>query len=232
LRETDWNWRLEPDKAGGLRAVADIGSHWLDLARFVSGRRVEEVMAELHTFVEARSHPEGPVESFVAVADDAEVLTEDMTSDDAASIMLRFEGGARGMVTVSQVAAGHKNRVQIEVDGSESALLWTSEDPDHLWMGNRGRPNEVMARDPGAMSDRAARLAVFPAGHVEGFPDTFRALFSQVYADVAAGAPSPSPAYPTFADGHDAVCVTEAVAESSATGRWTPVRRSTRGADG
>lgn len=225
LRETDWNWRLESDKAGGLRAVADIGSHWLDLARFVSGRRVEEVMAEMHTFVSTRHHPLGSVESFAAVAEDSELVTEEMESDDAASIMLRFEGGARGQVTVSQVAAGHKNRVAIEVDGSDSAVAWTSEAPDRLWIGHRGRPNEVMSRDPGGMQPSAARLALYPAGHVEGFPDTFRALFSRVYADVAAGGPAAETAYPTFADGHDAVCVTEAVAESSATGRWTPVKR-------
>jgi len=225
LLETDWNWRLESEKAGTLRAVADIGSHWLDLARFVSGRRVEEVMAELHTFVTSRTHPTGSVESFTAVSDDAETVTEEMVSDDAASIMLRLEGGARGQVTVSQVAAGHKNRVLVEVDGSESALAWTSEDPDRLWIGHRGQPNEIAARDPGAMAPSAARLATYPAGHVEGFPDTFRALFSRVYADVESGRPSPNPDYPTFVDGHDAVCVTEAVATSSATGRWAKVER-------
>lgn len=225
LHETDWNWRLEPDKAGTLRAVADIGSHWLDLARFVSGRRVEEVMAELHTFVTTRSHPEGSVETFQTVSEDAELVTEEMSSDDAASIMLRLEGGARGMLTVSQVAPGRKNRVALEVDGSESSLCWNSEDPEYLWIGHRDRPNERQARDAAAMAEPAARLATFPAGHVEGFPDTFRGLFSRVYADIDAGGPSPDPDYPTFADGHDAVCVTEAVAESSQTGGWTPVRR-------
>jgi predicted dehydrogenase len=229
LLETDWNWRLEPDKAGRLRAVADIGSHWLDLARFVSGRRVEEVMAELHTFVTHRTHPEGPVESFASVENDSEMITEKMDSDDAASIMLRFEGGARGQVTVSQVAAGHKNRVAMEVDGADAALAWLSESPDRLWIGHRGRPNEVMARDPGAMDPSASILAAYPAGHVEGFPDTFRGLFSRIYADVEAGFASPAAAYPTFADGHDAVCVTEAVAESSSTGMWTEVRRKEEG---
>ncbi|MPZ51436.1 MAG: gfo/Idh/MocA family oxidoreductase [Acidimicrobiia bacterium] len=225
LEETDWNWRLEAEKAGALRAVADIGSHWLDLARFVTGRRVTEVMAELHTFVPTRTHPSGPVESFATVTVDTDLVTEEMTSDDAASIMLRFEDGTRGQVTVSQVAAGHKNRVQLEVDGSESALRWKSEDPDALWIGHRGRPNEIMAREPGAMAEEASTLANLPAGHVEGFADTFRALFSQVYEDVAAGAPSDQPAYPTFADGHDAVCVTEAVAASSDSGAWVSVNR-------
>lgn len=225
LLDTDWNWRLEAEKAGGLRAVADIGSHWLDLSQFVSGKRIVEVMAELHTFVPVRRHPEGSVESFAAVSSDAPLVSERMDSDDAASIMLRFEDGARGQVTVSQVAAGHKNRVLLEVDGSESALMWVSEDPDRLWVGHRGRPSELLARDPAAMAAEAARLAGVPAGHVEGFPDTFRALFSRVYTDVEAGRPASAAHYPTFADGHDAVCVTEAIAASSSTGSWTPVRR-------
>lgn len=225
LRETDWNWRLQSEKAGDLRSVADIGSHWLDLSRFISGLRVESVMAELHTFVKTRIHPVGSVESFAAVDDDAVLVTEEMASDDAASIMLRYEGGARGQVTVSQVSAGHKNRVAIEVDGSDSAAAWTSEQPDQLWVGHRGRPNEVMARDPAAMDVSAAVLSAYPPGHVEGFPDTFRALFSQIYADVAAGGPAETPSYPTFLDGHDAVCVTEAVAASATAGTWVDVQR-------
>jgi predicted dehydrogenase len=148
-----------------------------------------------------------------------------MSSDDAASIMLRFEDGARGLVAISQVSAGRKNSVTIEVDGSDSALSWYSEEPDRLWIGHRGRPNEILQRDPTLAAPEAARLIAYPGGHVEGYPDTFRALFSQVYADVVKGAPSPNPTYPTFADGHDVMCVTEAVARSSAEGRWVAVDR-------
>lgn len=225
LRPTDWNWRLEPDRAGGLRAVADIGSHWLDLARFVTGRQVEEVMADLHTLVPVRRHPPGPVETFAGPVDGEDLVEETMTSDDAASIMLRFAGGTVGLVAVSQVSAGRKNSVTMEVDGTESALAWHSEEPDRLWIGHRGRPNEILQRDPTMAAPEAARIIGYPAGHVEGYPDTFRALFSQVYADIVAGGPSPRPPYPTFADGHDAVCVTEAVAESSAKGHWVTVDR-------
>ncbi|HEY5727046.1 MAG TPA: Gfo/Idh/MocA family oxidoreductase [Acidimicrobiia bacterium] len=228
LLPTDWNWRLEPQRAGELRAVADIGSHWLDLARFITGKRVVEVMAELHTLVPVRRHPAGPVESFAGPVDGADAgdLTEEtMSSDDAASIMLRFEDGVRGLVAISQVSAGRKNSVTIEVDGSDSALSWYSEEPDRLWIGHRGRPNEILQRDPTLAAPEAARLIAYPGGHVEGYPDTFRALFSQVYADVVKGAPSPNPTYPTFADGHDVMCVTEAVARSSAEGRWVAVDR-------
>ena len=225
LRDTDWNWRLVPDQAGALRAVADIGSHWLDLARYVTGRRVTEVFADLHTFVPVRRHPAGPVETFAAADPDQELVEEPMTSDDAAGILLRFEDGTRGTVVISQVAAGRKNSITIEVDGADAALAWYSEDPDRLWIGHRGRPNEILQRDPSLLAPEAAALAAYPGGHVEGYPDTFRALFSEVYADVANDAPSAEPTYPTFADGHDALCVTEAVARSAASGCWTTVER-------
>ena len=227
LLETDWNWRLVPEEAGPLRSVADIGSHWLDLASFVSGRRVVEVFADLHTLVPVRRRPVGPVETFAAGtgADGDERVEEIMTSDDAAGILLRFEGGAAGTLTVSQVSAGRKNSLTIEVDGAESSASWCSEEPDRLLIGHRGRPNEVLYRDPGALYGEAGRLAAYPAGHVEGYPDTFRALFADVYADIHRGRPSDDPTYPTFADGHDVVLVTEAVATSATEQRWTPVRR-------
>lgn len=225
LLQTDWNWRLESDKAGGLRAVADIGSHWLDLARFITGSDVVEVMADLHTLVPVRTHPAGPVETFAAVSADADLIEEPMSSDDAAGVLLRFANGARGVLTISQVSAGRKNSVTMEVDGSESALSWFSENPDLLWIGHRGRPNEILQRDPSLASPEAARVIGYPGGHVEGYPDTFRALFAEVYADVLAGGPSSKPAYPTFADGHDALLVTEAVARSSNEQRWISVER-------
>ena len=227
LEETDWNWRLVAERQGRLRAVADIGSHWLDLVSFVSGRRVVEVLADLHTFVPERNHPLGEVGTFAAhgVADDVERVREPMSSDDAAGILLRLEGGMRGVCSVSQVSAGRKNRLSWEVNGSESSLAWTSEEPEYLWVGHRGRPNEVVAKDPALMSALGASVTGYPAGHVEGYPDTFRGLFAAVYADVAAGRPAAEPAYPTFADGHDVALVCQAVAESARSGTWAPVRR-------
>lgn len=225
LRDTDWNWRLVPEEAGELRAVADIGSHWLDLSQFITGKRIVEVMADLHTFVPVRRHPPGPVETFAGEPTGGDLIEERMASDDAASIALRYEDGGRGLVAVSQVSAGRKNSITIEVDGSDSALSWYSETPDHLWVGHRGRPNEIHQRDPSLNHAEAARISAYPGGHVEGYPDTFRALFQEVYADIAAGGPSQTPSYPTFADGHDIVVVTEAIAESSRSQRWTTVAR-------
>lgn len=225
LRDTDWNWRLQPEEAGRLRAVADIGSHWLDLTRFVSGRRIVEVMADLHTLVPVRRHPAGPVETFATVSDTDDLVEEEMTSDDAAGILLRYEGGARGAVTISQVSAGQKNSVRYEVAGSESALRWFSAEPEDLFIGHRGRPNEILSRDPALFAPEASRLIAYPGGHLEGFPDTFRALFSQVYSQVLAGGATETPPYPTFDDGHDAVLVTDAIAESHDTQSWTVVKR-------
>ena len=225
LLPTDWNWRLVPEQAGELRAVADIGSHWLDLARFIIGRRVVEVMADLHTLVPTRRHPSGPVETFATVSGDEDLIEEEMSSDDAAGILLRFEGGTKGLVAVSQVSAGRKNTVTIEVDGSNSAVSWWSEDPDRMWIGHRGRANEILQRDPTLVDESVKGLIAYPGGHVEGYPDTFRALFAEVYADIDSGAHLDDPTYPTFADGHDALCVLEAVAMSSAERRWVTVER-------
>ena len=216
LLPTDWNWRLEPKRAGELRAVADIGSHWLDLARFITGKRVVEVMAELHTLVPVRRHPTGPVESFAAPVD-GEDLVESMTSDDAASIMLRFEDGARGLVAISRYRRAARTASPSRSTGPSRHCPGTPRSRTGCGSGIGVSPTRCLpGRDPTLAAPEAARLIGYPGGHVEGYPDTFKALFSQVYADVVKGAPSPNPNYPTFTDGHDAVCVTEAIARSSA----------------
>lgn len=226
LLETDWNWRLVAERAGGLRAVADIGSHWFDNVQFVTGARIVEVFADLHTFLTKRNHPLGEVETFSAHAvGDVERVEEQVRSDDAAGVLLRFDNGARGVCIISQVSAGRKNALHWEVDGSESAMAWCTESPDDLWIGHRGRPNEILKRDPGLLHSSAAGITGYPGGHVEGYPDTFRALFAAVYADVVAGKPAPRPAYPTFADGHDSTLVCEAVAASAASNQWAAVAR-------
>ena len=129
-----------------------------------------------------------------------------MASDDAAGLLLRFDDGARGVCTISQVSAGRKNTMEWELDGSTSRR-WRGRrtDPEQLWIGHRDRPNEVVEKDPALLTPAGVAAAAYPAGHVEGYPDTFRALFAAVYRDIAAGGPSTRPTYPTFADGHDAV---------------------------
>jgi len=229
LLDSDWNWRLQPDRGGALRAVGDIGSHWLDLMTYVTGQHVASVMADLTTFIGTRREPTGPVETF-STDRSAETVVRDISTEDTATILLRFEGGARGAVSISQISPGRKNSLVYEVDGSDGAWAWDSEQPDQAWIGHRERPNEILIRNPALMNASGQAAAALPGGHVEGFFDTFCAHFRAVYDDVVAGRPSSSPGYPTFADGHDEMLVGEAIARSAREGRWVDVDRSTAGA--
>jgi predicted dehydrogenase len=222
LLPTDWNWRLEPEKGGALRAVADIGSHWLDLAQFVTGRAVVELLADLATTIPVRRRPAGEVETFAA-ADDIDRVDAPMATDDLAHVLLRFEGGGRGSMVVSQVSAGRKNSLRFEVDGSLGALAWDAERPEELWLGHRGRPNETLLRDPTVLEPEAALHTTLPAGHSEGYADTFKELYRSVYAAAAAGAMPADPDFPTFADGHRENVLGEAVARSARERRWVEV---------
>jgi len=224
LLETDWNWRLEPSLGGSLRAVGDIGSHWLDLVAFMTGIRITEVMADLHTFIPTRHQPAGPVETF-STERAANTVEREIGTEDTATILLRFENGARGTVAISQLSPGRKNSLQYEIDGSGSAVAWDSEQPDQLWIGHRDAANEILIRNPALMGPAGQAAAALPGGHVEGFADTFRALFRAVYEDVGLGRPAERPTYPTFAEGHDEMLVGDAVATSAREGRWTSVVR-------
>jgi predicted dehydrogenase len=224
LLESDWNWRLQPDRGGALRAVGDIGSHWLDLMTHVTGQHVASVMADLTTFIGKRLEPTGPVETF-STDRSAETVEREIATEDAATILLRFDGGARGAVSISQISPGRKNSLVYEIDGSDGAWGWDSEQPDQAWIGHRDRPNEILIRNPALMGPAGQAASALPGGHVEGFFDTHCAHFRAIYDDVAAGRPSPSPGYATFADGHDEMLVGEAIARSSREGRWVDVER-------
>ena len=225
LHDTDWNWRLDPDQGGALRAVGDIGSHWLDLMAYMTGQPIVAVMADLATFVIARQEPTGPVETF-STERSGETVTRPMGTEDTATILLHFAKGARGSVAVSQISAGRKNSLQWEIDGSEAAAAWDAETPDHLWIGHRDQPNELLLRNPALMGAAGRAAAALPGGHVEGFGDTFAALFRAIYADIAVGRPGADPPYATFAAGHDEMLVNDAIAESARLGRWVDVDRA------
>ena len=215
----DWNWRLEPEKGGGLRAVGDIGSHWMDLTQFVTGQRIVEVFADLATAIAVRRRPVGEVETFSSAAD-VERVDAPMSTEDFAHILVRYEGGARGSCVLSQVSFGRKNALRFEVDGSNGALAWDAERTEELWLGRRDRGNEVLQRNAALMHPIAAARTHLPAAHAEGYADTFRELYRAVYADVARGGPSPEPDYPTFRDGHAENVLCDAVARSHEERRW------------
>ncbi len=219
---TDWNWRLEPEKGGVLRAVGDIGSHWLDLAEFVTGLRVTELCADLATVLPVRQRPVGEVETFAA-AEDVERADAPMTTEDLANVLLRFEGGARGAFVVSQVSAGRRNSLRFELDCSRGAAAWDAERNEELWLGHREQPNELLLRNPALMAPEAAARTGLPAGHAEGYADTFRELYRAVYRTVASGGMPDEPDFPTFEDGHRAQLLGEAIAASDRERRWIRV---------
>ncbi len=232
LLPTDWNWRLEPELGGKMRAVADIGSHWLDLITFITGLRIKAVSADFATFIPRRKKPKKPVDTFsgkLLTAEDYE--EQEITTEDYATIMLRFEDAERrgnsswprGVLTVSQVSAGRKNRLSFEIDGSQSSLSWNSERPDELLIGHRDRPNELLLKDPALLAAEARQFTSYPGGHNEGFPDTFKQLYSAIYRYLQAGDFAAQPDFPTFEDGNYELALGEAIFVSARTGQWVNV---------
>jgi predicted dehydrogenase len=220
-RATDWNWRLEADQGGTLRSVGDIGTHWIDLTSFVTGLTPLAVMADLATFLPVRQKPVGPVETFSAAQGATEA--RQVATDDAAAVMIRYDGGARGVLTTSQINVGRKNALHWDIAGARASAAWDSEMPDHLWIGHRDAPNQVLQRAGGPMNALGQAAVSLPGGHVEGFADSFFALFRQVYRDVLAGGRQADSTWATFADGHMEMRVCDAVIRSARDGRWVEV---------
>ncbi len=228
--ETDYNWRVLREEGGDLRAVADIGTHWLDLVHAITGLEVEAVCADLHTVFNIRQRPTGEVETFKGKLDRATVETEpvEIDTEDYGGVMIRFRGGARGVLWVSQVTAGRKNCLRYEIAGSECALSWESESPNRLWIGHRDEANELLLRDPALLSERAAPYANFPGGHNEGFPDTFKQCFRSFYEYIA-GEEMPHPVpFATFEDGHRELVLCETILESHRRGGWVEIEGGSR----
>ncbi|PYX09263.1 MAG: dehydrogenase [Acidobacteria bacterium] len=220
---TDWNWRLEPHLGGDLRAVSDIGTHWLDLMMWITGSRVTEVCADLATVIPVRNKPRGRVETFQQRAK-GEFDEIKISTDDYASVLLHFERGLRGVMTVSQVSAGRKARLWFEVDGSEGSLAWHSEEPNTLWIGHRSEPNQNMMKDPALMSPAARGYSAYPGGHTEGYPDTFAQLFKDFYTYISGGNLSAPRSFPTFETGHEELILCDAIAQSARERKWVTIK--------
>lgn len=225
LLDTDWNWRLEPESGGLLRAVADIGTHWLDMVSYMTDRRIESVFADFATFHTTRRRPNGPVQTFSGSGKKAaaDLVPVSMNTEDAATILLRFEGGLRGSLVVSQVSAGRKNSLRFEIDGSAASAAWDSERPNELWLGRRDEPNLMLMKDPNLLTPAAARLVGFPGGHQEGYGDTIKQMFASVYDYIEAGDYDAPRDFPTFDDGHYEMLLCDALLASSKQGSWVPV---------
>lgn len=219
FHDTDWNWRID---AGASRTFADIGSHWCDLAEFVTGRRIAAVCADMHTVFPTRRKASTSVETFAGKLQRAQDTTEvPVKTEDFANMIFRMDNGARGTMSVSQISAGRKNRVFIELFGSKRGLAWNAEEPDLLWMGERDEPNRLQIKDPSMMDPSIRAFADFPGGHSEGFDDTFKQtarLFYDTVRDRKAKVE-----YPTFADGLRQLKVLDAVLTSVRTRGWVDV---------
>jgi len=224
--ETDFSWRLQPEFSGETRAIADIGSHWMDLVEFISGTGISSVCADFATFYPIRKKPLKPVETYsgkMLTPEDYEDIK--ITTEDYASVLLRFNNGAHGSMTVNQVAAGRKNRLYLEIYGAKKAIGWNSERPNELWIGRRDGNNEVLLKDPSLLNQYAREITSFPGGHNEGFPDTSKQLFSKLYKYISEKGylKGEIPDFPTFEAGYREIVLCDAILKSSKENKWLKV---------
>ena len=226
LRDTDYSWRLEPDKGGASSALGDIGSHWCDMVQHVTGLRITHVLGDLTTVLPQRKRPKGAREAFAAAGAGEAYDLVDITVEDLASVLIRFDNGAKGVFTAGQVCSGHKNDFEFEVCGGEASLKWRQEQQNELWIGHRDKASEILQKDPSLMDAEVRHYAHLPGGHQEGWPDAFSNLMRDIYGTIAAGKKPTDPLPPTFAtleDGYRANAIVDAILESAKAGAWTKV---------
>jgi len=221
LYPTDYNWRVLADQGGELRALADIGTHWMDLVCSMTGLEIEEVLADLKTVHPVRYRPLAEVKTFTGKLEGESTEAEpvEVTTEDYGAVLLRFRGGARGVFHVSQVTAGRKNCLRYEISGTRLAVGWDSETPNQLWIGCREHANRLLTRDPALLQGTARRYTDYPGGHNEGFPDTFKQCFRAFYHHIVHG-DRDTPDFPSFLDGHREVMLCEAILRSHRSRRW------------
>jgi predicted dehydrogenase len=226
LEPTDFSWRLEPDKGGESSAIADIGSHWCDLVQHVTGQQIVEVLADLTTVIDKRLKPATSTEAFARGGEEGRVSVA-ISSEDLATVLMRFDGGAKGSLSVGQVCAGHKNDLWFEVNGRRASLRWLQERQNELWIGRRDAPNAMLPKDPSLLAAAARGYAHLPGGHQEAWADAFCNVLRDVYSFIAAGRPPSDPrppAFATFEDGYRAAAIVDAILESHRSGAvWTKV---------
>lgn len=224
LLETDYNWRVDAKQGGASRTVADIGSHWCDTIQFVTGKQIVEVMADLSIVWPTRKASVTGAATFNQDSGNARYEDRPVSTEDMGSILFRFEDGSKGCFHVSQVSAGRKNRLNFEINGSACSLAWDQEIPQHLWVGQRSQPNQLLSDDPGLMNADVAASAHFPGGHIEGWPDAFKNMLGQFYQAVREGRkPVRSDTFASFYDGANVMYLIEAIVKSHQQQRWVRV---------
>ena len=222
LYDTDWNWRIDATAGGPSRTMADIGSHWFDMAEHVSGQRVRSLCADLQTFYPTRKRPCVKTETFGGkLLAEADFEAVPVQTEDFGTVLFRMGEMARGSMTASQVSAGRKNRLSIEIYGTKSSVAWDQEKPDELWIGHRNEPNQLIVKDPSLLKGSAQGFADLPGGHSEGYDDTFKQVFRRFYASILdPSIPSNEVDYPQMADGLRQMLILEAELESNRSHGW------------
>jgi predicted dehydrogenase len=222
LYDTDWNWRVDLKEGGPSRTLADIGSHWCDMLEHVSGQRITSVCADLQTIHKTRKRPKAQVETFAGKELAPEAYESvPVTTEDFASVLFQMGDRVRGAFTVSQISAGRKNRLSIEISGTKAAVAWDQERPDELWIGRRNEPNQIIIKDPSLMQEAARSYADLPGGHSEGYDDTFKQVFRRFYASI--DDPNAVADYPQFEDGLRQLKIIEAELASHQRRAWVAV---------
>ena len=223
-----YSWRSDPAKGGTTSALGDIGSHWCDLAEHVSGLKIASVLADLTTVIPVRYSSGASAEAF-STKGGSDRQPVEVHAEDLASVLLRFENGAKGSFSVGQVLPGHKNDLQLEVNGRALSLKWRQEEQNELWIGRHNQPNCIMAKDPSLVSKDVLPYVHLPGGHQESWADAFRNIMSDAYQWVREGGnPEARPAaLATFEDGYRSTCLVEAMLKSHAAGgAWQNVQHS------
>lgn len=224
LYDTDWNWRIEASANGPSRVMADIGSHWCDMAEHVTGERIHTLCADLQIFHKTRKRPKHSVETFTGKLlkpEDYESVAID--TEDFGSAIFRIGERGRGAFTASQVSAGRKNCLSIEIYGTKASVAWNQERPDELWIGQRNTNNQIVVKDPSLLKPGARSFADYPGGHSEGYDDTFKQVFRRFYQSIEDN--SAPVEYPQFSDGLRQLLILESEIESNRKHAWVDVPR-------
>jgi predicted dehydrogenase len=222
LYDTDWNWRIDSKVGGPSRAMADIGSHWFDIAEHVTGLRVSSLCADLQTFHSTRKEPKHAIETFAnKLLGPEDYIERPVDTEDYGAVIFHMGERTRGSVVASQAAAGRKNRLSIEVYGTKASAAWNQERPNELWIGYRDKGNQLLLKDPSLLKPEARSYADLPGGHAEGYDDTTKQMMRRFYASV--GDPGITPEYPQFADGLRQLVILQAEMVSHKKRGWVDV---------
>ncbi len=217
LFENDYSWRLNKKESGNTRAVADIGSHWLDLIQYVTNLNIVEVFADFKTVYPSRKKIKGQQLAFSKNSEGAEYEDINIDTEDMASILFRLENGAMGNLFISQVAAGRKNTIDVLISGTKASLTWQLENNEKVIIGKRDEPSEIVLKDALIMASAINQMD-YPSGHTEGFADAFKQVFKEVYYQPA------TKHYATFKDGYDIMLLADKIFESSQLQQWVSVK--------